>query len=130
MVVSRSTRENIPYVLQAERDLSAEQQTTFKLASLSHDTLLAILQLISEGQPRKWVKVALAAGLRGWSNFRDADGNETEFRRSERSVTMHGVEISKPVTDKTLDAIPTELLLELAQAVVEANQATVDDAKN
>jgi hypothetical protein len=130
MVVSRSTRENIPYVLLAERELPADQQTTFKLASLSHDTLLAQLQLIAEGQVRKWVKVALAAGLRGWTNFRDADGNETEFRRSDRTVTIHGIEITKPVTDKTLDAIPSELLLELAQAIVDANQATVDDAKN
>ena len=130
MVIARSTRENIPFVLQAERDLPPEQQTVFKIATLNHDTMLALLQMMAEGQARKWIKVALAAGLRGWTNFRDADGNETEFRRSDRTLTIHGIEVQRPVTDKTLDSIPSELLLELAQAIVDANQATVDDAKN
>lgn len=130
MVIARSTRENIPFVLQAERDLPPEQQTVFKIATLNHDTMLALLQMMAEGQARKWIKVALAAGLRGWTNFRDEHGNETEFRRSDRTVTIHGIEVAKPVSDKTLDAIPADILLELAQAVIECNQVSVDDAKN
>lgn len=130
MVVSRSTRENIPYVLRSERDLPPEQRTTFLLASLSHDMLLAIVQMMQHGETRQWVKVALAAGLRGWNNFRDENGNETPFARSEKTQVIHGVEIRKPVANQTLDLIPAELLLELAEAVVEANKATSEDAKN
>lgn len=130
MVLSRSTRENIPYTLESERELPPEQRTTFLLASLSHDMLLALVQMMQQGQTRQWVKVALAAGLRGWTNFLDATGNETPFLRSEQTVVMHGVEIRKPVTNATLDLIPSEFLIELAQAVIEANKATATDAKN
>lgn len=131
MVVSRTTRENIPFVLERERGLPPEQQTTFLLATLPNHLMLSLLQLMQHGQTKAWVELALTAGLRGWSNFLDEEDKETPFKReTARTVTLHGVDIRGPVAKATLDLIPTDLLLELAQAVMTSNQITGDDAKN
>jgi hypothetical protein len=103
MVISRTTRESIPFVIERERELPAEQQTTFLLASLSNQTMLALLQLMQHGETKRWIEVALTAGLRGWRNFLDENGKETPFRRdAERTVTLHGVEIKGPVSKGSL----------------------------
>lgn len=131
MVIARSTKENIPYVLEAERDLPPEQQSTFLLASLSNDMMMSLLQLMQEGQTKKWVEVTLTAGLRGWRNFLGEDGNEAPFRRDPNLTRgVHGVEIKGPVAKATLELLPTEHLFELAQAVMRANKLSPDDAKN
>jgi hypothetical protein len=131
MVIARSTRERIPYVLRDERDLPPEQQTTFLLAALPNHAMLSILQMMQHGQSKAWIEVALTAGLRGWENFNDADGNATPFRREDNQTrTLHGVEIKGPVSRGTLEVLPAGILLELAEAIVSANKLTVEDAKN
>lgn len=132
MVIARSTRENIPYVCDAERGLPPEQQTTFLLATLPNHLMLSLLELMQRGETKAWVEVALTAGLRGWENFPDEHGKQTPFRRDDaaRRRTLHGIEIAGPVPAATLEVIPANLLLELATAVIKANQITGDDAKN
>lgn len=131
MVIARTTRETIRYVAEKERDLPEEQQTVFLLASLPNHMLLSLVELIQAGRVKHWVEVALAAGLRGWERFSDEAGNPVAFRRDDNITrTVHGVEIKGPVSKSTLEVLPTELLIELAQAIIAANKLTNDDAKN
>jgi hypothetical protein len=131
MVIARSTRERIPYVLEAERQLPPEQQTTFYLAVLPNWMMLNLLQLMQEAKHDRWVLLALTAGLRGWDNFRDEDGHETPFvRETRRRRNVAGVDVPDPVAEASLNALPSSLLFELANAIVSANQLTGDDAKN
>lgn len=131
MVIARTVRENIRYVAEKERDLPAEQQTVFLLASLPNHILLALLEMIAANQTKKWVEVALTAGLRGWERFADDQGNEAPFRRDVNVTrSIHGVEVKGPVSKSTIELLPTDLLIELANAIVSQNQLTNDDAKN
>jgi len=131
MVIARSTRENIPFILERERELPPEQQTTFLLATLAHHVMLQLLQLSQQGRSRDYVELALRAGLRGWKQFPDEKGNETPFRREEgKTVTVHGAEVKGPVTPATLAVIPIDIVLELVNAIVGENRVTDDDAKN
>ncbi len=130
MVIARSTRERIPYVSEADRQLPPEQQTTFYLAVLPNWMMLNLLQLQNEAKHDQWILLALSAGLRGWDNFPDEDGNETPFSRDRRRRNIAGVDVQDPVSEASINAIPSTLLLELAKAVVESNQLTANDAKN
>jgi hypothetical protein len=131
MVIARSTRENIRYVLESERELAADKQSVFLIATLPNKMMLAILQLISRAEPQKWIELALRAGLRGWDNFPDEDGKPTPFAREEgKTRAVHGVEVKNPVKDEALELLPPSILLELANAILSANQIQDDDAKN
>lgn len=131
MAIARSTRERIPFVLTAERQLPPEQQTTWYLAVLPNWMMLNLLQLMQEGKHDRWMLLALTAGLRGWDNFRDENGLDVPFtRETRRRRNVAGVDVPDPVSEASLNAIPSELLVELSQAVVAVNQLTDDDAKN
>lgn len=131
MVIARSTRENIPFILERERELPPEQQTTFFLATLPHHVVLQLLELGGQNRTRDYIELAMRAGLRGWKQFPDEKGNETPFRREEnKTVTIHGAEVKGPVTPATLAVIPVDIVMELVQAIVRENRITDDDAKN
>lgn len=132
MVIARSTRENIPYVIEAERDLKDEsKKTTFLIAVLPNHIMLQLMEFERLGKQKSLVELALAAGLRGWSNFPDEAGNETPFVRDDgRSRLMHGVKVQDPVKAATLEVLPASLLIELTNAVITANQLALDEAKN
>jgi hypothetical protein len=131
MAIARTTRERIPYVPEAERELPPEQQTTFYLAVLPNWMMLALLQMQNEARHDRWILLALTAGLRGWDNFPDENGVETPFtRETRRRRNIAGVEVLDPVSEASLNAVPANLLLELAKAIIEANQLTSAEAKN
>lgn len=131
MVISRTTRDNIPYQLEGERELPAAQRSTFTLATLPNHVMLAILELSARQEHQSWIELALKAGLRGWDNFPDADGKPTPFQREEgRTRNVHGTEVKSPVRDETIDLLPPKILIELANAIVGANQLKDDDVKN
>jgi hypothetical protein len=132
MVIARTTRENIEYVPLADRQLPEAEQTTFLLAALPNHQMLQLLPMTADiRRLPEWITIALKAGLRGWRNFRREDGSEVEFRREDgRRKTIFGVEVMNPASDATLELLPTELCTELAQAILDANRVTVDDAKN
>lgn len=131
MAIARSTRERIPFVLTAERQLPPEQQTTWYLAVLPNWMMLNLLQLMQEGKHDRWMLLALTAGLRGWDNFRDENGLDVLFtRETRRRRNVAGVDVPDPVSEASLNAIPSELLVELSQAVVAVNQLTDAEAKN
>lgn len=130
-MLSRTTRENIPYQLEGERHLPPEQRSTFLLATLPNHLMLTILELSSQQQHQKWIELALKAGLRGWENFPDAEGRPTPFLREEgRTRNVHGAEVKSPVRSETIELIPSKILLELANAIVGANQLKDEDVKN
>ena len=131
MAIARSTRERIPYVIEAERQMPPDQQTTWYLAVLPNWMMLNLLQLMQEGKHDRWVLLALTAGLRGWDNFRDENGLDVPFsRETRRRRNVAGVDVADPVSEASLNAIPSDLLLELARAVLEVNQLKDDEAKN
>lgn len=131
MVIARSTRENIPYIIESERDLKPEEQTVFKIAVLPNHIMLVLMEYQQAGKQKQLVELALTAGLRGWDNFPDEGGAETPFAREEgRSRLVHGVKVKDPVKVETLEVIPGSLLVELTNAVIGANQIALDEAKN
>lgn len=130
MVISRTTRENIPYVLKSERGLPPEQQTTFLLATISNDLMLSLMEMGQKDQTKASIELALRAGLRGWKNFPDQNGHETPFERDSGNAIVHGVQVRNPVSKATLELVPTSILMELGTAIVQVNQLDADEAKN
>ena len=66
-------------------------------------------------------------GLRGWSNFLDADGNEIKFETVKR---FHGDKEYAIVSDESLNLLSEELLLELGQRIESRNTLTKTRAGN
>lgn len=130
MVVSRNKHEQAEYVLRSEREAETAERTVFKISALSNKQMLALAKLGEDGNGHHAVEVAVRAGLRGWRNFLNQDGAETEFRRDTRRVVLHGVEVDQPVSDATFECIPTSILLELSKAITDFNQVDADAAKN
>ncbi|MBL8752271.1 MAG: hypothetical protein JNK15_03135 [Planctomycetes bacterium] len=130
MVIARSTRETFRFQLEAERNLPEGERTTFLLAHLPTRIMIELLDLASRGESGKWIMVALKVGLVGWENFNDADGRPEPFVFDRRPCKLHGIDIEKPVSDDSLNALPAAVAAQIAKAVIEGNQITATDAKN
>ena len=70
---------------------------------------------------------AVRFGLKGWANFKDAAGNDIPFKTLKRNV--HGRDYTV-VSDDSLNALPLELIEELAGELRKKNTLTKDEAKN
>lgn len=62
---------------------------------------------------------ALKAGLVGWENFKDADGEDVEFRENNGTPRM-----------ENFDRIPVKIRAELAEAITEGTFLTEQEEKN
>lgn len=136
MVIAIDPKEEFDYVLKADRELPEEQQTVFKLRPLSHTQRTKLQDMeyrwergtdvISMPQGSMSHQI-LQCGLAGWTNLRDAEGNEIEFRTG-KVVNVLGKNVS-PVADACLDRLHPADLQELAQAIGEVQRVTVEEGK-
>jgi hypothetical protein len=139
MAIAVDVNKTIRHVPTCDRSLAPEKQTTFLLGLLSsaeQAVLEATLRLflVDAVGAAKAVEVrresfklrVLKKALRGWENFRDAAGNQVEFK----SLQAGGANGRRMATDEMVDLIPGSIRTELVDVVTEAAQLSEDDQKN
>lgn len=70
--------------------------------------------------------MTVKAGLRGWDNFKDSDGNDVKIEFVDEVVAGRR---QKAVTDKCLDMIPLDVVRELADYINDFNIFTGAEEK-
>jgi len=115
------------YVLKADRDLPAEERTTFRLRPLTFRERedISTTEAIDAGEGTKIAinrftitRKILNYGLVGWKNLLSFQGTPLEFART------NGV-----LSDTTLDSIQ-DCATEIANAITERSQVDKELAKN
>jgi hypothetical protein len=66
-------------------------------------------------------------GLKGWTNFRDHEGNDIPFKTVTRTVAGLSMDA---VDNDTMDVIPIDLIRELAEEITRDNVLDEEKAKN
>ena len=128
MVVARSAKEVFDYVPVCDRDLPPDQQTVFHLRRFTARLALRVQDLsAARGQVGE---VVLRAGIAGWSNFHDAEGNDIVAKHKKGRELINGAQVDNPLTEESLDWLSPELLGELASAIITGNTVNADDLKN
>lgn len=129
-ITGLSKLENTDYI--SEKDpckTEAEGATVFVLGALDKETLGALrdsMQTLemSEGKNRVVMNTsavfvkACRVGLRGWRNFKDADGKDIPFKTEDDYLFGKSCKL---LTQETVGKFPMDLLMELGQAIVEKN---------
>jgi hypothetical protein len=114
-----------------------EKRTTFRLKFLPSKTRLDLENIATMKRKGdvsinvgsiKWA--AMKAGLAGWENFLDGDGNPIPFETDKGRRNISGIVVENPPTDDTLDRLTPGQIQELADVIVEGNTLTKDDRKN
>lgn len=141
MPVARSTKETFTFVTVADQALPKERQTTFHLKRLPTSTMIRLRDLREGDQADvgSWMLVALAAGVEGWENLLDDEGKPVEFeklasvqgarRRHEVVELCAQLSIDQVAAKSTIDRLRTEDAQEVAIAVMQGNELSVNDAK-
>jgi len=136
MPIAIDTRSSWFYVLVRERDLDEEKQTRFELRPLACGELAKIEDHLASfsaetGEARMLSGTQtlgiLRAGLVGWENFPDRNGNDVSFSGTKRK--LNGVEIMQP-DDSALDRLTPQDRRELAQAIAEQTRLTEEQRGN
>jgi hypothetical protein len=83
--------------------------------------------VIAEFLPNASSYETVRFGLRGWERFRDEDGNDLPFSTVKKQVG--GVEY-EVVSEDTMDALPIDVIREIAEKLNEVNALTEVEAKN
>jgi hypothetical protein len=124
------TEKEFEYVLEADRDLPAEQQTTWILKVLNWDENRQLeksewkpptrrgAQAVMVTDPKAIQRRALDLGLLGWRNFKSRDGTAVEFRRDGGKVPGEVLDMIAPYA------------AELANAIADRAIQTPEDVKN
>lgn len=110
---------NFDYILEADQDEDADPDfiTTFKCRKLSSVELSKANDLLYRQQLHEYMRYVLTHGLRGWDNYKTSDGVALRFETSNL----------KHPSNKTLDLIPYDHLLELVRAINERSEASKED---
>jgi len=129
MVRAVDPRSTWDYVLLAERELPPEERTTFRLRPLTareqaqvEDTALTTgpdgrVYSLNTGTHALTI---LRLGLVGWEGFADEDGRPVPFAKNG----------SGTVSEACLDAIPSRVRHELANAITEQTKVSEGDRGN
>jgi hypothetical protein len=120
-VLARSVAEVVSVGLESDKD--SPRPTTFRIGVLPHRTMLALPSLKGE----ETVELAVRAGVRGWDGMADSQGRPVEAVREEGSLSLFGVEVERPLSLSSYDALPVECITELAEQVLKHNQLTRED---
>lgn len=71
--------------------------------------------------------LACQFGIKGWTQFRDKDGNDIPFRTQKRNMGGKSYTI---VADEVLSRIPQPILAEIGEKIISLNEVTADEEKN
>lgn len=124
MVLARSTRDLFDYVLLEDLKLPPEKRTVFHLRAISGQLALRV-HAAAQAKP-----VALLTGVAGWSNFRDANGDEIPCKHTKGRKIIEGIELAEWLSDESLEWLSLPMINELATAVLRGNALDADDVKN
>lgn len=138
MAVARSRREVTPYVLLCERQLPVAQQSRFLCRPLTAYQASCIDGMadisLTGGHARmrvgeqRWA--ALKAGLVGWENFNDENGQSAPFRRDPGPRQVFGIDIDSPPDDATINLLGPDVFDELADFIRASSKLTRADVGN
>lgn len=130
--------EQFDYVLEDERELTEEEQTTFQLRPLTsaENRELQDQMAVKTGggsghgiRPGTGIHLAVLAGLRGWKNLQDDAGGQVEFVCDKGTRSPLGKALTGTPALETIDHI-LPAMQELANKIIDGNQLTKEDAKN
>jgi hypothetical protein len=130
MPIALDPKSTFPYVLLEDRSLPEDQQTIFQLRGLTvaeeaqvSDSMLLAHSGTDEVAFRAGTQqlTVLRFGLRGWENFRTAEGEEVPFE----STKGH----PKHVTDACLDRLMPKHRQELMNAVMDRGEIKADEGE-
>ncbi len=131
MITAVDPNEIVDYVPKCDRELPEEKQTVFMLSILKASDAARMEDSLTEtslgGKKENKMRIrsgskvldALRGGLKGFRNFRGADGNEIAWR--ENAGTPH---------KDVIDAIPPKIRRELAEFIIEGSELSEDEEKN
>lgn len=110
------------YILECDKDLSKEKQTKFFIKPLSAKQSAAMQDSISlvEGKASitnmgTYTLDVLKAGLVGWENFVDVEGNQIKFVKN---------------MDENIDRIPMEYRYEISSEIMNLSTLGENKVKN
>jgi len=113
----------------ADAAKAGEVVPMFRLRYLSSRTFADLLELMKTDAARAFYVVA-SVGLVGWVNI-EQDGELAPFQPAKDGKRLvHGIEVEGGASAASLDALPYEVIVELAQKIIEANQLDRDSVKN
>jgi|TARA_R110000824_G_scaffold379777_2_gene571903 hypothetical protein len=130
MPIALDPKATFEYVVEDDRSLPKEEQTTFTLRGLTvseearvADTMISSIPGQEELAFRSGTHqlTVLRQGLRGWSNFMSPDGEEISFEKSKSHP--------KVITDDCLDRLSSAHRQELVSAILDRGAVTEAEGK-
>lgn len=126
------------YVCKEDRGVTKEEQTVWKIGVLDSLTMADISQMDVEfdpGSKEQKVKANIAGrdldyvryGLKGWVNFKNTKGEDIKPRFNTLSRGGRAVQI---LHDECLRQIPTKIIRELAEVILNENEISESEEKN
>jgi hypothetical protein len=120
-------------VLKCDRELPAESQTVFEIKYLTYDEQVRIedatvtARVSSKDEEAREMnfrsgsveRMTIHAGLVGWRNFKDANGEDVRFERR-----------GNQVKNECLDRLHPDWRTELCNAITDMNTVTEGERKN
>jgi hypothetical protein len=82
------------------------------------------------GTRGQMLEVVIRAGIAGWTNLLDENGQQVECRQEKGRQVINGVEVHSALSTQSIERLSTELLGEIASAIISGNNLTDDDRKN
>ena len=131
MAIAVDPRATFSYVLECDRELPQEQQTTWELRGLTalEEAKIAddlVRQGVADGEVRyssgSRVLTILRYGLRGVRGFFDASGAEVPFEETKGHP--------RQVADAFLDKLQPAWRIELANAITERGRPSVQEGNS
>ena len=129
-ITGLSKQETSEYISEKDPCKSeAEGATVFIIGAVDKETIGALkdgAQILetSDGVQRIVLNTsatmvkACRVGLRGWRNFKDAQGKDIPFKTVEDYMFSKAVRL---VSDDTIAAMPYDLIMELGRVIVDRN---------
>lgn len=138
MVIAITPDKEREYVLRHERTLPEEQQTRFRIRTLTtrertslQDRQAVFMQATGEmlHKTGTYALETLRCGLVGWSNLKNSEGSDVPFETEEKKRNVAGI-LRRPVTDSCIDMLAAEYVDELAAAIHDFSRLGEDDTKD
>lgn len=130
----------VHYVSPLDPDKGTENETRFQLGSIDRATMARIMdkalvftQSDTDANGSSQVRMnevnydLVRAGLRGWTNFKDAEGNDIAFATVREA--SYG-RMRDMVSHECMDRLSMELITDLARKINELNSLTKAAVKN
>jgi len=125
MPIALDPKSTFPYVLEDDRAMPEEDQTVFDLRGLTvaEEAAVSDSMILAHGgmdelsfRAGTHQLTVLRKGLRGWANFKGADGEAIPFKQSRGHPGC--------VTDESLDRLLPRHRQELSNAILERGSIT------